>query len=122
MLKLAISVLHVSDSVAAEDFYCNRLGFRRQFAHRVDDTKLNPCYMGLSRDGVSLHVSSFSGDGVSGGVVFLLVDDLDGLHAELVAKGVPIALEPTDQSWGNREMHVKDADGNSIRFVREGTG
>jgi len=121
MLKLAISVLHVSDSVAAEDFYCNRLGFRRQFAHRVDVTKLNPCYMGLSRDGVSLHVSSFSGDGVSGGVVFLLVDDLDGLHAELVAKGVPIALEPTDQSWGNREMHIKDADGNSIRFVREGT-
>ena len=78
--------------------------------------------MGLSRDGVSLHASSFSGDGVSSGVVFLLVDDLDGLHADLVAKGVSIALEPTDQSWGNREMHVKDADGNSIRFVREGTG
>ena len=23
---------------------------------------------------------------------------------------------------GNREMYVKDADGNSIRFIREGSG
>lgn len=47
---------------------------------------------------------------------------MDALHAELVAKNVPIALVPTDQTWGNREMYVKDADGNSIRFVREGGG
>jgi uncharacterized glyoxalase superfamily protein PhnB len=42
------------------------------------------------------------------------------LLAEFVAKGVPIALQPTDQTWGNREMYVKDADGNCLRFVREG--
>ena len=46
--------------------------------------------MGLSRDGVRLHVSSFSGDGVSGGVVNLIVDDVDALHAEPVAKRVAI--------------------------------
>ncbi len=120
MLRLAIPVLHVSDSAAAEAFYCDRLGFRRRFAYRVDESRPDPCYLGLERDGVTLHVSSFSGDGTSGGVVFLLVDDVDGLHAELVAKGVPIALEPTDQTWGNREMYIEDPDGNSIRFVREG--
>jgi uncharacterized glyoxalase superfamily protein PhnB len=64
--------------------------------------------------------SSFPGDGVSGGVVFLVVDDVDALYAELKAKGVEIDLEPTDQSWGNREMYVKDPDGNSIRFVHGG--
>ena len=122
MFKLAIPVIHVSSSAAAEEFYCNRLGFRRQFANRFDEAKPDPCYMGLTRDGVSLHVSSFSGDGISGGVVFLLVEDVDALHAELVAKGVPIDLEPTDQSWGNREMYVKDPDRNSIRFVRAGGG
>ena len=120
MFKLAIPVLHVSSSVAAEDFYCNRLGFRRQFAYRADEARPDPCYMGLTRDGAWLHVSSFSGDGVSGGVVFLLVDDVDALHAEFAAKNVPIALEPTDQTWGNREMYVKDSDGNSIRFVHAG--
>jgi catechol 2,3-dioxygenase-like lactoylglutathione lyase family enzyme len=122
VFKLAIPVLHVGSSAAAEDFYCNRLGFRREFAYRLDENKPDPCYMGLARDGVELHVSSFSGDGGSGGVVFLLVEDVDALHAELVAKGVPIALEPTDQTWGNREMYVKDADGNSIRFVHGGGG
>lgn len=121
MFKLAIPVLHVSNSAVAQEFYCDRLGFSRQFAYRVDEAKADPCYMGFTRDGVWLHVSSFSGDGVSGGVAFLLVEDVDELHAELVTKGVPIDLEPTDQTWGNREMYVKDPDGNSIRFVREGS-
>lgn len=112
MLKSAIPVLRVSSSVAAEQFYCHRLGFIRQFATPADRSKPDPCYMGFKRDGVLLHVSSFPGDGVSGAVVFLLVDDVDKLHAEFVAKGVPIAMPPTDQTWVNREMYVKDADGN----------
>jgi len=117
VFKLAIPVLHVSNSATAEEFYCGQLGFHRDFAYRVDESQADPCYMGLTRDAVELHVSSFSGDGVAGGVVFLMVDDVDALHAEFVAKGISIALKPTEQSWGNREMYVKDADGNSIRFV-----
>ena len=118
MIKLAIPLVHVSDSAAAEDFYCNRLGFRREFAYRVDDAIPDPCFMGLTRDGVWLHVSSFSGDGVAGGVVGLIVDDVDAVHAELVAKDVRIDTGPVDQTWGTREMYIKDADGNSIRFIR----
>ena len=118
MLKLAIPLLHVTNSAAAEDFYCNRLGFRREFAHRVDDAKPDPCYMGVSRDGVWLHISSFSGDGISGGVANLIVDDVDALHAEFVAKGVSIAVGPVDQTWGTREMYIKDTDGNTIRCIQ----
>jgi len=50
----------------------------------------------------------------------LVVEDVDALHAELKTRGVTIDLEPTDQSWGNREMYVRDPDGNSIRFVHGG--
>jgi len=117
MFKLAIPLLHVSNAAAAEDFYCNRLGFRREFAHRADDTKSDPCYMGFTRDGVWFHVSSFSGDGVSGGVVNVLVEDVDALHAEFVAKSVRIDTGPVEQTWGTREMYVKDADGNCLRFI-----
>jgi uncharacterized glyoxalase superfamily protein PhnB len=98
MFKFAIPVLHVSSAATAEDFYCNQLGFSQTFAYRFDDSKPDPCYMGLTRDEVRLHVSSFAGD-------------------ELKARGVMIDLEPMDQSWGNREMYVHDPDGNSIRFV-----
>ncbi len=118
MLKLAIPLIHVSNAAAAEEFYCNRLGFRREFAHRGDEAKPDPCYMGISRDGIWVHVSSFSGDGVAGGVVNFLVESVDALHAELVKKGVRIAVEPVDQTWGTREMYMKDADGNSIRFIQ----
>ena len=119
MFKLAIPLLHVSKSIAAEKFYCTRLGFRREFAHRSDDANPDPCYMGLTRDGVWLHVSSFSGDGISGGVANLIVEDVDALHAELLAKGVRIDTGPVDQTWGTREMYVRDADGNSIRFIEQ---
>jgi len=119
MFKFAIPVLHVTKSAAAEEFYCDRLGFRQAFAYRPFGTA-DPCYMGLTRDDVELHVSSFSGDGVAGGAVFLGVEDVDELHKELTARGAAIDLAPTDQSWGNREMYVRDPDNNSIRFVHRG--
>jgi catechol 2,3-dioxygenase-like lactoylglutathione lyase family enzyme len=115
-MKLAIPVLHVSRAAAAQEFYCGKLGFKLEFARRADETMADPCYMGISRDGVWIHLSSFSGDGVGGGVVNLVVDSVDALHDEFVAKGVAIAVGPVDQTWGTREMYVKDADGNSLRF------
>ena len=120
MIKAAIPLLHVASSFAAGDFYCHKLGFRKEFAYRPNETKDDPCYLGISRDGVWLHVSSFSGDGASGSVAQLIVDVVDALHAEFAAKGVRVDLEPTDQTWGNREMYVKDADGNCLRFIQYG--
>lgn len=64
MLKLAIPVLHVGNSRAAETVYCEKLGFRREFAYRPDGEHDDPCDMGIIRDGVWLHLSSFSEDGV----------------------------------------------------------
>src|SRR5258708_4774249 len=121
MFTMAIPVLHVSSAVAAEEFY-RRLGFRKEFGHRADERTPDPCYMGFSRDHAWLHVSSFSGDGVSGSVAMVLVGDVDRLYEKLLRQHVPIALEPTDQTWGNREMYVRDPDGNSIRFVQPAGG
>jgi uncharacterized glyoxalase superfamily protein PhnB len=110
-------VFHVADADKAEEFYCRGLGFTLEFAHRLDEARRNPCYLGLIRDGVRLHVSSFSGDAVAGGVANVRVDNVDALHAALVQKGIAIDSGPVDQSWGTREMYVKDADGNCLRFV-----
>jgi uncharacterized glyoxalase superfamily protein PhnB len=121
MLRLAIPVLHVAESSAAEQHYCGRLGFQREFVHRPTDAQ-DPCYMGLVRDEARLHLSSFPGDGASGALVYLLVDDVDGLHQELLGRNVSIEMSPTDQSWGNREMYVRDADRNKIAFVRPSAG
>jgi uncharacterized glyoxalase superfamily protein PhnB len=116
LLKVAIPVFHVSNSADAVQFYCEKLSFRHEFSHRAIASQPDPCYSGVSRDGVWLHLSSFSGDAVVGGVTNIVVDNVDALHAELIAKGVPIHLAPVDQTWGTREMYVKDADGNCLRF------
>ncbi len=119
MLKVSIPVLAVKSIASAEAFYCGKLGFERRFEFRIDESLPDPCYMGIERDGVFLHLSSFSGDGKPCSVAYIVVDDVDALHAELVSKGVPIACGPVDQTWGNREVYVEDADSNSIRFVKE---
>jgi catechol 2,3-dioxygenase-like lactoylglutathione lyase family enzyme len=116
VIKLAIPVLHVSSAAAAREFYCEKVGFKFEFAHRAVEAMPDPCYMGISRDGVWVHLSSFSGDGVAGGVVNLVVDSVDEVHEEFMAKGVEIAVGPVDQTWCTREMYVKDGDGNSLRF------
>ena len=118
MIKQSVPLLHVSSAAAAQDFYCRKLGFTLEFAHGPQGGDSDPCYFGISRDGVWIILSSFSGDGVAGGVANLLVDDVDALHGEFVAAGVTISLAPVDQTWGTREMYVKDADGNCLRFQR----
>lgn len=117
MIKHAVPLLHISNAGAAVDFYCHRLGFQLEFSHGPSGPDADPCYIGVSRDGIWMHLSSFSGDGVAGGVVNLIVDDVDALHREFVAAGVAIDLAPTDQTWGTREMYVKDADRNCLRFI-----
>lgn len=121
MIRFAVPLLHVSNAAEAVEFYCTRLGFRLEFSHRPDGVETDPCYMGISCDGVWMNLSSFSGDGAAGGVANLMVDDVDGLHAEFVGKGIPIDLAPVDQTWGSREMYVKDADRNCLRFIQERT-
>ncbi|HMG87088.1 MAG TPA: VOC family protein [Terracidiphilus sp.] len=117
MIRRAIPLLHMSSAAEAIEFYCQGLGFQLEFEHRPEGVTTDPCYMGISRDGVWLHLSSFSGDGVAGGVANLIVDDVDKFHKEFTARRVPIVVPPVDQTWGGREMYVKDADGNSLRFI-----
>ena len=116
MLKPAIPVLHMTNADATEEFYCRLLGFRLEFQVPASETKRDPCYMGVSRDGAVIYLSGHSGDGVVGGVVYFLSDDVDALHAEFVARNVRIHIAPVDQTWGMRELYVHDPDGNSIRF------
>jgi uncharacterized glyoxalase superfamily protein PhnB len=116
MIKKAVPLLHVTNAAAALEFYCKRLSFNLEFGHGPHAAQLDPCYTGISRDGVWVILSSFGGDGVVGGVVNLLVDNVDALHDEFVAAGVAIDTPPIDQTWGTREMYVKDADGNCLRF------
>lgn len=46
------------------------------------------------------------------GVVLVVeVADADGLHRQLVARGVAVEEGPTDQPWGHRSVRLRDPDG-----------
>lgn len=118
MIKRAIPVISVKDTSKAENYYCNILGFRKMFAYRPDPNRNDPCYLGVARDGVWLHLESFKPEraGLTG--AFLSVTDVDQLYAEFSGRGATCQLPPTDQTWGNRETHIRDQDGNVLCFAQ----
>lgn len=117
MLRQVTPILRVTSIDAAEAFYCGKLGFRRVFRFSREADGGDPAYLGIERDGVPLHLSSFGGDGVFGASVYIEVDDVDALHAEFVAKGAAILHAPAAQDWARREMYVRDLSGNTLRFA-----
>ena len=117
MLKSATPVLRVESAKAARDFF-EPLGFEMLFHVPARWESSEPSYMAFRREAVVIHASSHSGDGQGGAVVNILVEDVDKLHAEFAAKDVAIDTGPIDQSWGMREMYVKDGMLNALRFVQ----
>jgi uncharacterized glyoxalase superfamily protein PhnB len=116
LLTSAVPVIAVSDSARAEDYYCRILGFQKKSVYRPDISKIDPCYLAIARDDVWLHLESFRPDraGLTG--AFIWVTDVDRLHEELSARGAIVRLPPTDQTWGTRELHISDPDGNVLGF------
>jgi catechol 2,3-dioxygenase-like lactoylglutathione lyase family enzyme len=50
--------------------------------------------------------------------ISFLVDDVDALHANLIAIGIDAGPAPADQDWGARVFAVTDPDGNNLYFLR----
>jgi uncharacterized glyoxalase superfamily protein PhnB len=116
MFQSAIPVIQVSGSIAAEEFYCKGLGFTLLSSWRVDEAKDDPRYMTLARDGARLHVHSFQSGTAGASAVYILVDAVDSLYAELMSNGVTVSGPPIDQEWGTREIVVRDTDRNVVTF------
>jgi uncharacterized glyoxalase superfamily protein PhnB len=47
---------------------------------------------------------------------YLLVEDIDALHAEYTGKGMEFTRELADTPWNSREFVVKDCDGRLLAF------
>src|SRR5438034_6953508 len=99
MFQTAIPVIQVSGSVAAEEFYCKGLGFKLLSSWRPDETKADPRYMTLVRDGARLHVHSFQSGKAGAGAVYVFVDDADSLYAELDRKSTRLNSSHTVISY-----------------------
>ena len=117
-----VPIIKVTEIQKALDFYCSRLGFVEDFKYSAPGN--GPAYAGISLDGNQIHLSTFAGDGVAGTATYFYVDDVDAVFARFLAAGLrtpgnpnsPVEEGPVDQTWGMREVYVRDPDGNTMRF------
>ncbi|MAM63922.1 glyoxalase superfamily protein [Maritimibacter sp. UBA3975] len=111
----AVPILRSFSEGEARDFYLRYLGFDVLFEHRFAPEA--PLYMGLRLGNCEIHLSEHHGDASPGSAVRIEVSDIDAFHAEITARG-HARLRPgiEDQSWGAREVNLRDPFGNRLVF------
>ncbi|MBV8551943.1 MAG: VOC family protein [Acidobacteriaceae bacterium] len=113
-------VLNVTDVEASLRFYVNQLGFTNPWRYN-EDGKVRVAQ--VDRQGCALILADTWPEKIGKGLLFISLNvepgtceaaiaALDGLRAELEAKGVPVK----EGSWGYRLLVVDDPDGNQLFF------
>ncbi len=110
-----IPILRSLDEAKAKEFYVGFLGFSIDFEHRFEPDM--PLYMGMSRDGLTLHISEHFGDALPGSAVYLEMTGLHEFHAELLAKKYKFARPGIGPGHaGGICVNITDPFGNKLRF------
>ena len=107
-------VLAVPDISATVDYYCDVLGFDRDFV--MGDP---PSHGSVTRCRVGIQFTSapsgFQPSDYPGWNYFFL-DGIDGLYSEYREKGVVFTREIESHGHGMREFEVRDCNGYRLRF------
>ena len=111
-MSAAVPTLRISEYEGAKRFYVAGLGFGIDWEWR--DEPGSPVFLQISREGLRLYLSQHEGDGSPGTLVHLYVPDVDAWQLTMLRRGVVAEAPPVDQPWGNREMRVRDPDGNQL--------
>jgi len=115
MIKLDHLAIPVRDQAVSRDWYVATLGLRIEF--EVPARKA----IALQDDGgFTIFVEQSSGTVGNGTALYFQVDDVDAVHAKLVARGVPFEHPPQKVFWGYGPELV-DPDGYRIRLWDERT-
>lgn len=109
--------LRTTDLEASIRFYVDRLGFALAF--RWEDF-----YAGVCAGDAGIHLKRVdepdpsiahvaAGDHVH---LYIHVDDVDALHAQLRERAVPVLAGPVDRPWNTRELVLRDDQGHTLHF------
>jgi uncharacterized glyoxalase superfamily protein PhnB len=115
-LSQTTPILRSFDETKAREFYLGYLGFAVVFEHRFEPGL--PLYLGVRRDGCTLHLSEHHGDASPGAAMRIAVDNIDAFCAELAAKNYRYERPAVEAiPWGTRDMTVTDPFGNRLTFT-----
>ena len=112
----AAAVFIVSDIAKSIDHYRDALGFTVTFEYGTP--KYYAC---LCRDEVALHLlAAHRTQRLPGnGGICVFVENVDGVYAELAARGAKVIKPPQNYDYGMRDFDVADLDGNQLTFGME---
>jgi uncharacterized glyoxalase superfamily protein PhnB len=109
----AATVFVVSDIAKSIEHYRDALGFTVTFQYGKPTF-----YACLCRDEVALHLlAAHKTKRLPGnGGICVFVKDVDGVYAELAARGANVIKPPQNYDYGMRDFDVIDLDGNQLTF------
>jgi len=117
VLRAYAFVLAVPDLDSSVGYFVNALGFRPEW--RDGDN-----WQALIRGDVRLMLGHCPNAirpadlGDHSYFAYLMVDDVDAVHAEFVGRGAIILHAPSYQPWGRREMAIATADGHRMMIAQ----
>ena len=114
-------ILNVKNVAVSLDYYCNRLGFEKDFSwppYCEAREQTHPTFAQVSRGRFSVMLAQ---EAQGGPAMWMYLDiasleDLTALHQECLAKAAKITEPPTDKPWNMREMLIEDVDGHILRI------
>jgi hypothetical protein len=107
----------VSDTAAAESFHCGQLDFKTNL--RIAPTESRRIFVTWVCRAMATGCISPRFPMVELPVASPIWSSTTSTgHEEFVAQGISIDVPPVDQTWDSREMYVKDADRNCLRFIQ----
>jgi catechol 2,3-dioxygenase-like lactoylglutathione lyase family enzyme len=117
-------ILIVEDLERALQFYTGVLGLR--LGHRSGDyaqldtgaTRLALYTRNAMARTLSMSLNAPAAD-AQGFEIGFKVADVDAAFSELVARGAPAVVPPTDRFWGQRTAYVRDPDGHLIELAQD---
>ena len=113
----AIPIVRIFSVEKAKEFYLDFLGFTLIWEHRFEENF--PLYAEIRHGELAIHLSEHHGDATPGSTMFVPVEGIAELHAELAAKDYTYA-KPSIETlpWGLM-MQIADPFGNRIRFCEQ---
>jgi uncharacterized glyoxalase superfamily protein PhnB len=119
VLKSVAPQIIVEDVVATAEYYRDVLGFEIN-GFWADP----PVYAIVSRGGVEIHFGKSEKSGSSNSVVrsgsfdlYVWVDDIEGLHKELMSASANVVEGPVKRVYESTEVVVKDLNGYVLVFA-----
>jgi catechol 2,3-dioxygenase-like lactoylglutathione lyase family enzyme len=113
-MQTVIPALRMTDWDVSRAFYVEGLGFSGDWEHRFGPDF--PVFVQISHGEQVLYLSEHAGDCEVGGLVYFYVSDVDAWRESMIERGLNVDV-PRDQPWGNRELRLKDPDGNTLNIA-----